>query len=329
MVALFGEIVVLEVVMKNFRLIVLLLIFLPKFVMAANCRATATQTTKNISGNITVPRNFVPGDPIGSVYGPFNGTSSIVTCDHVPGLYLAFATPQTLSYSSDIYETNIPGIGVKVWSAFSGNTVIGNSPIFWYKSNSSTAGSWIAGIYLQFFVTNNNVGQGIVSLPAPLIKSLTDTSTIYNYLSFNSTISISPEKGCSVTNSSQTVILNDVKTTALKHNTGRYPNGKNFNIELNCTPQTKVLVTFEGTTMKDFDNVLTNLSTGENSAGQSVGVQMMYGNTPVPLGRTLLAIEDAKSSESLPFTAHYYYNGGGGIKPGDVTAVTTFTFTYQ
>ncbi|WP_434638892.1 fimbrial protein [Klebsiella sp. I138] len=81
--------------------------------------------------------------------------------------------------------------------------------------------------------------------------------------------------------------------------------------------------------MTGHHDVLENQSTGAGAAGNSVGIQMMYGDNPVTLEQTFLAVADAKDTETLSFKAHYYYNGGANIQGGDVTASTTFTFTYQ
>ncbi|XXD07994.1 fimbrial protein [Klebsiella sp. R445] len=138
-----------------------------------------------------------------------------------------------------------------------------------------------------------------------------------------------PAKTCKVNNPNNTVELSEVKKNALLNNPGRYPSGKDFNIELECTPQTKVSVKFEGTTMPGQDSVLANQTTGDGSAGASVGIQMLYDNNPVTLGQPLQVLSNAQSSEQLPFSAHYYYNGGADIQAGNVTATTTFNFTYQ
>ncbi|XXD07983.1 fimbrial protein [Klebsiella sp. R445] len=316
--------------MRIVNLIALLILVFPGITLAATCSVTAKTKTNTLSGTITVPRNVSPGDAIGGLYGPFSGGTSSVSCTGIPYLYVSFASTQQLSSFTDIYKTNIPGVGVKVWSSFSGKVMVGNADKYWYRSNASSGSWWLASVYLQFYAIDSNIGQGKISLSSPFVRSRAgDYRTTYSYLSFNSSLTINPEKGCSVTNSSQTVTLSEVKKNELRNSPGRHSDGKGFNIGLNCTPQTKVSVAFEGPTMSGHDSVLANQTTGNNSAGSSVGIQMLYDNSPVILGKPLQVVTDAQSSETIPFTAHYYYNGGADIQAGNVTAVTTFTFTYQ
>ncbi|ROS11118.1 type 1 fimbria pilin [Raoultella sp. BIGb0399] len=330
--------------MRIIKWIALLFLLAPGVSLAALCAPPFYSYSVTVAtGGITVPRTAEPGTPISEVFGPFyTGNINGYQCNYVSQVYINLNTVLTPSSYSDVYETNVPGVGFKLFKSVGGSQYgVSPSPFITVDFPVCyTTGCYIDGVlpnlYMQFYATSNNVGQGVLSLPKPLAIIATHSNSdrninIFRHLSISNTITITPEKGCSVTNPNQTVTLLDVKTSALKSNAGRYPGGKDFNIGLSCTPQTKVSMKFEGTTMTGRNDVLANQSTGTDSAGSSVGIQMMYGNNPVTLGQTFLVVNDAKETETLPFKAHYYYNGGDLQlqQGGDVAASATFSFTYQ
>ncbi len=75
--------------------------------------------------------------------------------------------------------------------------------------------------------------------------------------------------------------------------------------------------------MSGKNDVLANTS----SDNDAVGIQILYNNEPVTLGENISITGSSQAQLILPFNA-YYYNGGA-IKAGPVTAVATFTFSYN
>lgn len=302
----------------------------------AACSPSAGNAVNNISGNITVPRNLATGQPVGKVYGPFSGSGgSLGSCGFIPYMFLTFNTAQGQSSFTDVYQTNIPGIGFKAWTTFLSKTYIGNKPVYWYRHNSTGGSAYITSIYIQFYKISDNVGAGKILFSSPLIRANTSSNgntadgLPYDYLGLASSITVIPEKGCSVVNYDKTVTLSDVKKNDLIKNIGRYENGSAFNIKLDCTSDTKVSVNFDGTAMSGHNDVLDNSSSGADSAGKAVGIQLVYNDAPISLNQKMNVIDNSLSQQDLVFKAHYYFNGNSEIKNGIVTAVTTFTFTYQ
>lgn len=304
--------------------------------LAARCTLVGSNVPTTavfaLSGQLTIPKNIVPGEPISGVYGYSTITGGRLTsCDGNPKLYVAFNSTQVGSSLPNIMKTNIPGVGIKVW------TNLQNGGVGYIRNNIVTVGTipqsygfFFFDTKFQFYAIDSNISEGRISLSQPLTKAMVgDTALVFARISINSSLTVNHERGCSVTNSNQTVTLQDASKAELRNHPGRYPKGKEFNIALSCDPQTKVSVKFEGTTMPGQDSVLANQTTGDGSAGASVGIQMLYDNNPVTLGQPLQVLSNAQSSEQLPFSAHYYYNGGADIQAGNVTATTTFNFTYQ
>lgn len=148
----------------------------------------------------------------------------------------------------------------------------------------------------------------------------------YNYRVIAKSDFILPFKTCNVTNYDKVVALPTASSINIINNgTGRYPNAtKGYSIDLDCNPGTNVSIKFDGTTMAGNSQVLANSSSGN----PGVGIQVLFNNTPITFGSVIKIINNAQAQEKLPFDAYYYYNGNG-ITAGPVTALTTFTLTYN
>ncbi|EMC1016758.1 fimbrial protein [Enterobacter bugandensis] len=134
-----------------------------------------------------------------------------------------------------------------------------------------------------------------------------------------------PAYTCTVDNPDLTVRLPPVTRSELMDNgAGRYPVATPFSISLTCDPQTTVSVSLEGATLPGTDSVLADSSGGT----EGVGIQLLSGGAPVPAGQMIQVISNSQARETLPYHAHYYY-AGGNIRPGTLSAVATFSFTYN
>lgn len=149
---------------------------------------------------------------------------------------------------------------------------------------------------------------------------------IYNYRVIAKSDIIIPFKTCKITNYDKIVTLPTVLNRDIMNNgAGRYPNAtKSYSIDLDCNPGTNVSIKFDGTTMPGNNQVLANSSSGN----PGVGIQVLFNSTPISFGNVINLIINAQSQQRLPFEAYYYYNGSG-ISAGPVTALTTFTLTYN
>lgn len=300
----------------------------------AACTPSLTNTTINLSTTtINVPLGVTPGTPLGPVMGPYDSTvAALGNCGFVPYMFLSLNSTLASSSIPYISETGFPGVGIKVWSTFLKTTNVTNIPTYFYQHNTTGGTAYVPSVYIQFYATGK-IRSGSVSLPSPLLIATTSSSStgIVNGADYvnisvgNSVYFNAPDLTCTVSNPNQTITLPTVNAKDLKSNgAGKYPAAMPFNLFLNCNPQTTVSVKFEGNSMAGSDDVLANTSSGNDS----VGVQMVFNNTPVKWGQDLLVINSAQAQESLTFNAHYYYNGGD-ISGGSVTSVTTFTFSYN
>ena len=170
---------------------------------AANCTTSQTviQSTNISPDKIVLGQNPKLG-PIGNVISIPSGSSATVKCSsgsvtsNWMTLLILNESMVKSSYASDVYETNVPGIGVKIWNEFkhssnTGNLVVHNYLQKWYThaiSTSISAGSYLTGIKMQFYVIGPVV-SGKIKLPEPFVSAW-----------FNNSVSISNGAKYSVLN---------------------------------------------------------------------------------------------------------------------------------
>lgn len=171
----------------------------------AICSSSNYTYSYNISPTtIVVPQHKTPG-PIGSVISVPAGTSVTVNCSggnsSTQWITILTLNPvmEISSYSQDVYKTNVPGIGVKVWNDFiNGNITLSNQLQKWYafgSGNSVSSGNWLTNIKMQFYVTGP-VTPGTVQLPSPFIQAWSNNivsqagGTVYNTLNIPTKINV-------------------------------------------------------------------------------------------------------------------------------------------
>lgn len=309
-------------------LIAVLAVMKPQVALAFGCNGEWS-TTKTI--NVDLSKNELAQD--------IRLWNFLFYCNGDPNNYDALRIEPNKSY----IHPKLAGLGYTGYVNISGNNYYLNTVGYacvWPNTSCGTAGANIYSPLRGLGIKRTSVGNwNDVTIPAgtELIRVAVQQrgnygtgpgvwGGNYNYWILKTANEISfPAYSCTVTNPEQTIILPTVGTTNLRNNgAGKYPTAVPFNLNLNCESQAVVSINFEGENMAGTDNVLANTTSGNDS----VGVQMVYNNTPIKLGQNLRVINNAQSQEVLPLNAYYYYNGGE-VSGGGVTAVSTFTLSYN
>lgn len=310
----------------------------------AGCSSSTTIVNKTFSStgaaSFSVARDVAPGTPIGPRYGSYAGTGTQVTCTNGTAYtLLKFASTMTPTSFADVYETNVPGIGVKVWSDFQNTVYVGNNAKMWYSpGGSSTSGysgnAWITNIYFQFYVIGP-VTPGQVALPLPTVQAWLNTSTTstagganYNALSMTDKVTATV-KAC--TTPSFTVNLGKHKATEFA-GVGSVSSSTPFNFQLNSclAGMDSVSYTFQPVTSL-IGTPAQHITLDGSSTASGVGIQMLYDNdTPVPFNtRTrFTGYTGAAGSFSIPMRARYI-KVAERVQPGTANSSVVFTMTYQ
>ncbi|WP_409976929.1 fimbrial protein [Serratia quinivorans] len=134
---------------------------------------------------------------------------------------------------------------------------------------------------------------------------------------------------CSLTSTSINVPLGDVaatKFTGIATTAG----DKSFDLGLTCDKDAKINVSLAGTQNTDTTetSVLALTSAGQSGTASGVGVQLLYGGTPLKINNNILLKSSAGGQETLPFTARYYQTLAD-ISAGLANSSATLNITYQ
>ena len=288
--------------------------------------------------SISVPMNKTPG-PIGNVISLPAGQSVTVSCSGGGNFYtmLRLGTPLTpSSYSADIYETNVPGIGVKFWDDFSGTVIIGNDLSNWYFQGASSwhGGNWLTNVKMQFYiigpVTPGTVNLAGLSVESWLNNSLTTSGGAnYNRLNIQGLV---PVTVAACETPDITVKLNSHASSEFP-TVGSTSSEVPFNFEMkNCdagintinytfTPGPGINIEGTGTSQA--------LSLSSDSTASGLGIQMLYKNGDlVPLKtKTKFTGYSGAGDYTIPMKARYIRTGN--IQGGTANSSVEFTMTYE
>lgn len=281
----------------------------------------------------------------GNIYAVFScpsGTgltgSSTVYSYIAPAIQPISNMTYTLSGTQySVFPTAVPGIGYIVGAA---------DPAYSYSPLSSSALYMMTGndyqalglkYFVQFVVTGP-LKSGSYTIPAQTIAyiQLRDGSSIsYTFnLNLSSTTVNVTATTCIVNTANLNVTLPAINTINLS-SVGSTSLSVPFNLSLNCPSSLNIYMTF--TDNSNLGNVSNVLSLGGNSSGSGVGVQIKkadgslvnFGPDSANKGAVnqFLLMSGLIGNKIFPFSAHVVRTGN--IVPGTLSAISTFTFSYQ
>lgn len=242
-----------------------------------------------------------------------------------PGVWTFFIRNGDQFSSNSVSETNIPGIGWKVYSKIR-NTTTGYapSPITWKPT---PTGGWLdAGDYIrvELVKTKESVNNGILN---PLLYASFGAYHDLNYyvgllIRSNTTTKVIG-KTCSVTgNKNKEVSFGSVRNKNLSNVTGVIRDTeREIDISLKCTPGTKVSITYDSINK---DPVLQSSIINQ---GTAKGVYINFFDIGGSLGSSKTIITSSAETETIKQkVALYRY---GKFVPGDISGNATYTLNYE
>lgn len=272
--------------------------------------------------------------------GWLNGGNTAITCGDSGDSSKTFSVQggymnnMTLSAVGDaIYDTGIPGIGVKVFYSNSHDVSVSsaNSVLEYPRKSRSvmiqgeqSKYSPVSEYKIQFWSTGN-YANGSTVFPSPL-ASTQYGDLLTNQVSLSNTRFVVNLVGCTV-QSSVNVDLGTV-IAATFTGVGSTSDWKNFPIPLSCYAGTKISTTIDAT--QDPSNVagVIKLLPVDNSA-TGLGVQLSYSDGPVVVfGEKTLFKESSSTTENIELATRMYQTQEE-VKMGKVSAVAYLTMTYE
>lgn len=282
-------------------------------------------------GTITVQRDTPVGTVLVERTFPEGPATSQVNCTTGTWPYVFGELKfNTLSaFGNAVYDTNIEGIGIRIYSYALGGVGRGPIPFSASFTNPPTGAVWHqGGKAVQLVKTSaNSVGAGAIST-GTLSRGYMNISPRLYFYTVSLTGGTIVRAACTVTNTSISVPLGQ-KMTAEFTGVGSTTRNEPFNIPLNCNANTRVKVTLDGTAHSSgAAGVLALSPSSGGTVATGVGVQVLYNNNPVSFG-TLINIGTAGSGAyNIPLVGRYYQTNAR-VTGGQANATATFTMTYN
>jgi type 1 fimbria pilin len=276
---------------------------------------------------------FCPGDPC---------------CDR--DIYLYFSPqPNTLVPGyNNIYQTNIPGVGVRYTVSNVGGTSCSGLPMpvsnnsvtvicHQMAAAASPGYNYTVAVSTQFIKTGSISPGALTTIPAIWVDNHINNQSgsiswgdLYSGSASGSVTSIA----CSVKQSAIQVNLPQAKTKDLG-TVGATTGATPFALSLDCDPGVKVAVTLTDASNPSNTSTTLGLSPGSTSGG--VGLQIVNGTTPVAYGPDSAVAGNVNQWSaglstggpfSIPLAAQYVMTSAA-LNPGTVNGAATFTMSYQ
>jgi len=237
---------------------------------------------------------------------------------------------------SDVYQTSLPGVGIRFELTGGTNTAYRTAP----RSEVVTFQS--AGLYPMYrragiVITGPVTGGTLSSLPSMTLTyegvepgCLTARSTTIT-LAANSVVTALT---CNVTTPNIAVTLPPVPSINLRPS-GTTAGATNFSIGLNCANGGSASVRMTLTDLANTANRTSRLTLDSSSTAKGVALQILRNGSPVSFGpdsavagtQNQLTIGSASGLSSIPLSVRYVSTGL--VVPGTVKAAATFTMSYQ
>lgn len=281
---------------------------------------------------VSVPRDAVVGTLLARVDTAALPTSgNYATCTS-PGTItrVVTGTSQVSGAPSYTYATGVAGVGIRYFEATPDYSFVR----YWGQGVSeSYAGAWGWGggrLGVELVVTGK-VSSGVISAPPVAASSLDGLSIASIRLASGTTIT---SKTCNVSQANTSVTLPTVRVTDFPQ-VGSVAEGKSFSLGFDCSSPgaAQVFITFtDGTLPSNRTNLLT-LSPASTSGG--LKLQLLRNGVPVYFGPDAseagtinqISLGSSANLYQLPLTVRYVRTGT--VTAGSVSAVATFTLSYQ
>ncbi|NTX82074.1 type 1 fimbrial protein [Serratia proteamaculans] len=279
-------------------------------------------------GNIVAQRDTPVGSVLAEIH--FAWSTPSVSCG---GSFTRF---RTFSYQGGVlsslrhtYKTNLAGVGVTT-AAYS---LFSNPPEI-FSGVGGVAGNH-HDVVIQLIkigdITAGTLATGEIATEkfSPIIESTPGPAAITAEAITMGAGNIITTLACSLNSTSINVPLGDVaatKFTGIATTAG----DKSFDLGLTCDKDAKINVSLAGTQNTDTSetSVLALTSAGQTGTASGVGVQLLYGGTPLKINNNILLKSSAGGQETLPFTARYYQTLAD-ISAGLANSSATLNITYQ
>lgn len=304
-------------------------------VPARACTGTGVTSTMTLPANLEIPKDL----PVGTIIydtGWVGTSSAYIACDPYEAWSYGYATPMTPTGIAGVYETGVPGVGIKIaWSnAIADRPGDINQAMIQNWPRAQLTMPYLVGVYLPpalyraQFIKTGATSPGVISFQNPTATAVYG-GVIAASTFFTSTQINVKTASCRVTNSNIVVKLPATSAQSLAA-VGSTQGATPFTIPLVCDANINLRYDIDGPAdPANGPGVLAN-GTGSGMAA-GVGVQILQGGAPITLGTVMdagIRTDSDNQAISIPMTARYYKTSPV-VSSGLVNAVATFSMSYQ
>ncbi|MDU5485976.1 MAG: fimbrial protein [Serratia liquefaciens] len=281
-------------------------------------------------GDVAIQRDTALGSVLASKKVTIADGTPAITDGWCRGSWISVNYANSWSPLNGIAATNIAGIGIRLtyqhWQSRDWTMVANqsnyNSSDYWVFDSSY----WLIELIKTGPTSSGHLTAGTwgkVSIAPAAGSSWTVTSLTATGI--NNITSVA----CSLNGTSINVPLGDVldiKFTAIGTTVG----DKSFDVGLSCDKDARINVALAGTQNSDTTDtsVLALTNTGQAGTAGGMGVQLLYGGTPLKINNNIVLKTTPGGQETLPFTARYYQTNKV-VTPGKANSSATLNITYQ
>lgn len=306
---------------RNYILLAVLLLTSAASYAAGGCTNNIDVQNFNLDFSaITVQRDV----PAGTVVATQTGIYKVnISCPDSTNTYHEFM--YNASVGSSLYDIGVSGYGVRVSENDSGGgfhhyfpldfTLGSYNATYMYKAEIvRTGGTAVSGtvrtgkfadlsMLNQFFIANWYINGGAITTLA-----------------------------CSLSSGALSFPIGNIPATSFGSTVGTTPANAQVsqNLGLTCDPGANINVSLSGQRNPDVANnsVLALSGQGNTGVAKGVGVQILYGGTPLNINNTVFLKQSGGGMESFPLVARYYQTRTA-LSPGTANATATLNITYQ
>ena len=280
-------------------------------------------------GTIYVQRDIPVGQKIGTITLPAPFTGSWLGCQGGELISVSMFR-DAISGFPHIYNTGIPGVGIKVCYTSNTEYTFDNPP----RTGTMGQGFGISvsgarldqGVTVELYktgpITSKNIDSGLY-----FQKTYGDLEVIRGSIVAGQVIQLT----CSLNSSTITVPLPDALGSAFTGR-GTTKGDTAFTINLNCDAGTRINASLSGTQSAETsnDSILALSGAGTSGVASGIGIQLLYGGAPLKLNNNIVLKTSAGGQEFPPgaFTARYFQTKDN-VTAGSANATATLNITYQ
>ncbi|MCK7444012.1 fimbrial protein [Enterobacter roggenkampii] len=307
--------------MNAFKYFLLLLLTLISVESIAGCTNNiATQNFNLNFSTITAQRDVAPGTVVAAQSGIYNVNFS---CTDSSNTYQEAMNGTSLG--NNLYDIGVSGYGIRVSENDSGGG------FHHYFPMAFALGSYSASYMYKVELVRTSDPAASGSLRSGQIANVSISNQFF-IATWNITGGSITTLACSLSSGSLSFPIGNIPATSFGSTVGTTPVNTQVSqtLGLTCNPGANINISLSGQQNPDVANTSVLALSGQGGPGvaQGVGVQILYGGTPLNLNNTVFLQQSGGGLASFPIVARYYQTKSV-VLPGTANTTATLNITYQ